>query len=314
VWQLRIAIIGAGAIGGFFGSLLYTNGHEVIFVEREYKIPKLSSEGLKVEMPDSSVITVKAVFKPNLKGIKGLDMCIVAVKAYDTSAAVEHIVEANVECPVLLLQNGLGVEEEAERILKRPVARGVTNCGAMAEGIGNVKVKGIAKTLLGSRDPSLVDACKILAEALNEAGLPTEVTSNIDGAVWTKTIVNSSINPLGTIMNMKNGELLENEFTRELMAMIATESWRIAWKMGVKLEVEDPIEEVFRVARATYNNKNSMLMDLLKGKRTEIDYINGAIWRLSAKCLTSAPLNKAMYFIVKGLELARLKGSNKINL
>ena len=308
---MKIAFIGAGAIGGLFGGLLHNSGHEVIFVEREHKIPKLISNGLKLEMPDSSTITIKAVFKASLEGLKDLNLCVIAVKAYDTSSAARRIAKANLRCPVILLQNGLGVEEEAENVLNRAVARGVTNCGAMVEEIGIVKVKGIAKTLLGAKSEDLLNACSEFADALKEAGLPAEVTKNIEGAVWTKAIINSSINPLGTLLNMRNGELLENEHTKTLMAMVAAESWKVALSLKIKLEIDDPIEEVFKVAKATYNNKNSMLMDILRGKRTEVDYINGAIWRLSAKGLTDAPLNRALYLMVKALESIKLKVSAK---
>jgi 2-dehydropantoate 2-reductase len=306
---LKIAVVGAGAIGGLFGGLLHNSGHEVLFVERKHKVSKLRAEGLKLMMPDSSTITVKADFRPDLVGAGHVDLCIVAVKAYDTRSAASHVASAGLECPVVLLQNGIGVEDEAEEVLGRSVARGITNCGAMAEEIGVVRVVGIAKTVLGSRDEGLLEACHELADALKSTGLPAEVTKNISGAVWTKAVVNSSINPLGALLNAKNGELLENEHARALMAMVARESWSVALALGVELDVQDPVEEVFAVARATYNNRNSMLMDLLKGKRTEVDYINGAIWKLAAERSLEAPLNKALYFMVKALEAERTRPS-----
>ncbi|MEM0217637.1 MAG: 2-dehydropantoate 2-reductase [Candidatus Nezhaarchaeales archaeon] len=299
---MKIVFIGAGAIGGLFGGLLYASGHEILFVEREHKIPILKLNGLRLEMPDSSVIMVKADFRANLQGVRRADLCVVTVKAYDTKSAINHIVSANLECPVILLQNGLGVEKEAEEVLGRRVIRGLTNCGAMREEVGVVKVVGIAKTILGCRDEGLLTSCLEFMDALKSAGLPAEVTRNIDGAVWAKTIINSSINPLGTLLNMRNGELLENEHARTLLAMIAAEGWKISSMLGVKLESQNPIDDVFAVARATYNNRNSMLMDLLRGKRTEIDYINGAIWRLAAEHSIEAPLNKMLYFLVKALE------------
>lgn len=146
--------------------------------------------------------------------------------------------------PLVLLQNELGVEKEAEEVLGRSVARGLTSCGAVVEDIGVVKVVGVAKTLLGFRDEKLLTSCLEFAGALKSAGIPTEVTSNIDGAFWTKTIVNSSISPLGTLLNMRNGELLENEHTRTLLTMIATEGWIVASALGIKLENQNPVKEV----------------------------------------------------------------------
>ena len=306
---MRIAVIGAGAIGGLFGGLLCNSGHEVLFVERGHKVPKLRAEGLKLILPDSSTVTVRPDFRPDLVGAGDVDVCVVAVKAYDTTSAVGHVASAGLKCPVVLLQNGISVEDEAEEVLGRSVARGLTNCGTMAEDVGVVRVVGIAKTVLGSRDEALLPACRELVDALKDAGLPAEVSNDISGAVWTKAIINSSINPLGALLNARNGELLENEHTRALMAMVARESWGVASALGVELEVRDPVEEVFAVARATYNNRNSMLMDLLRGKRTEVDYINGAIWRLAAERSLEAPLNKALYFMVKALEAMRVRPS-----
>ncbi len=304
---MRVAVIGVGAIGGLFGGLLHSSGHEVLFVERERKMPKLRAEGLKLIMPDSSTITVRADFRPDLSGVSGVDFCIVAVKAYDTKSAAGYVASAGLKCPVLLLQNGIGVEDEAEEVLGRAVARGLTNCGAMAVEVGVVRVVGIAKTVLGSKDESLLAPCHELADALKSAGLPTEVTKNISGAIWAKAIVNSSINPLGALLNARNGELLENEHARALLAMVARESWSVASALGVELGARDPVEEVFAVARATYDNRNSMLMDLLRGKRTEVDYINGAIWRLATQRSLEAPLNKALYFMIKALEARRMR-------
>lgn len=86
-------------MGGLFGGLLHSGGHEVVFVEREDKIPKLKFDGLMLEMPDSSVVRVKADFRANLKGVEGADLCVVTVKAYDTKSAVNHIASANLKCP-----------------------------------------------------------------------------------------------------------------------------------------------------------------------------------------------------------------------
>lgn len=299
---MKVVLIGAGAIGGLFGGLLYNSGHKVVFVEREHKIPRLRDSGLRLEMPDSSIISVKAEFRADLRGVSDVDLCVVTVKAYDTKSAVTHVVSANLNCPVVLLQNGLGVEKDAEEVLGRSVARGLTSCGAMAEEVGVVKVVGLSRTVLGSRDSGLLETCFEFADALKSAGLPVEVTRNIDGATWVKTIVNSSINPLGTLLNMKNGELLENEYTRTLLTNIAREGWKVALNLGVILEPKNPVEETLAIARATYNNRNSMLIDVLRGRRTEVDYINGAIWRLANMCSFEATLNKTLYLMVKAIE------------
>ncbi|MEM4576482.1 MAG: ketopantoate reductase family protein [Candidatus Nezhaarchaeales archaeon] len=299
---MKVVFIGAGAIGGLFGGLLCNSGHKVIFVEREHKIPSLRNSGLRLKMPDSSVIYVKAEFRADLRGVNDVDVCVVAVKAYDTRSATTHVAFANLSCPVILLQNGLGVEKEAEEVLGRSVARGLTSCGVMTEEVGVIRAVGLSRTVLGSRDEDLLEACFEFADALKSAGLLAEVTRNIDGATWVKTIVNSSINPLGTLFNMKNGELLENEYTRTLLTMIASEGWKVALNLGVELEPQNPVEETFAIARATYNNKNSMLIDVLRGKKTEVDYINGAIWRLAATRSFEAVLNKTLYFMVKAIE------------
>jgi 2-dehydropantoate 2-reductase len=111
--------------------------------------------------------------------------------------------------------------------------------------------------------------------------------------------------------NARNGELLENEHVRALMVMVAHESWSVASALDVKLNVRDPVEEVFAVARATYNIRNSMLMDLLRGKRTDVDYINGTTRKLAAECSLEASLNKALYFMVKALKALRLSTATR---
>jgi 2-dehydropantoate 2-reductase len=140
----------------------------------------------------------------------------------------------------------------------------------------------------------------------SEAGLPTGVTNNIEGTVWTKILINAGINPFGALTGMKNGELMMFPELKELMVETVIEGTKVARKINVKLE-GDPVSLMLKTAEMTAQNRNSMLQDVEKGKRTEIDFINGAISNLGKRMGVKTPLNNMLTSLVKGLEANRLK-------
>ncbi|MCX8204421.1 MAG: 2-dehydropantoate 2-reductase [Candidatus Nezhaarchaeota archaeon] len=295
---MRALVMGAGSIGSLFAGFLAKQGWHVAIVARRAHVEAVRARGLRVEGPLSS-FTVRVEAYEDASYIKGgFDLVLITVKAYDTGQAslqVKHLVKLG--AVPLCLQNGLGVEREASRLLETRVFRAVTNNGALLSEPGLVKHTGAGETVISTGHPAL----EKFADALNASGLPARVVEDMEGAVWLKTLINAGINPLGALTGLRNGELLEAGWLRELMRRVVEEGWMVASKKGVELS-EDPVEAAFRVAKATAGNKNSMLQDLEKGRRTEVDYINGAIAREAEELGIEAPLNKALTLLIKAME------------
>jgi 2-dehydropantoate 2-reductase len=300
--------MGAGAIGSLFGGLLAEDGNNVTLIARENHVKAIKQNGLTIEGASGKhVVKVKAVTKPSqLK--ETFDLILLTVKAYDTRQAVTEAQALMGNTSVLLcLQNGLGMEEIASEIIGRDrVLRGVTINGVLLKEPGLVVHTGKGETTIGELNRKVSERTQKIAEAFSKAGLPTKVTNNIEGTVWTKILINAGVNPFGALTGMKNGELIMFPELKELMVETVIEGTNVAKKIDVKLE-GDPVSLMIKTAEMTAQNKNSMLQDVEKGKRTEIDFINGAISNLGKRMGVKTPLNNLLTSLVKGLEANRLK-------
>ncbi|MGQ9459707.1 MAG: ketopantoate reductase family protein [Candidatus Bathyarchaeaceae archaeon] len=305
---MKIAVMGAGAIGSLFGGLLAEDGNDVTLICREGHVKAIKQHGLKIEgVSGKHVVKVKAVTTPtHLKD--AFDLILLTVKAYDTRQAVREaraLMENN--SVLLCLQNGLGMEEIASELVGRDmVMRGVTTNGALLEEPGLVVHTGKGETTIGELNGKITERVQRIAEVFSRADLPTRATNNIRGTVWTKILINAGINPFGALTGMKNGELIAVPELKELMTETVIEGANVATKFNVKLE-GDPVSLMIRTAEMTAKNKNSMLQDIEKGKRTEIDFINGAISNLGKRVGVKTPLNNLLTHLVKGLEANRLR-------
>jgi len=300
--------MGAGAIGSLFGGLLAEGGNNVALIARESHVKAIEQDGLTIEgVSGKHVVKVKAVTKPaHLK--ETFDLILLTVKAYDTRQAVTEAQTLMGNTSVLLcLQNGLGMEEIASEIIGRDrVLRGVTINGVLLKEPGLVVHTGKGETIIGELNRKITERTQKIAEAFSKAGLSTRVTNNIEGTVWTKILINAGINPFGALTGMKNGELIMIPELKELMTETVIEGTNVAKKIDVKLE-GDPVSLMIKTAEMTAQNKNSMLQDIEKGKRTEIDFINGAISNLGKRMSAKTPLNNLLTHLIKGLEANRLK-------
>jgi len=308
VTLFKVAVMGAGAIGSLFGGLLAEGGNDVALIARESHAKTIKQDGLTIEgVSGKHVVKVKAVTTPaHLK--ETFDLILLTVKAYDTRQAVTEAQPLMGNNSVLLcLQNGLGMEEIASEILGRDrVLRGVTINGVLLKEPGLVIHTGRGETIIGELNTKITERAQKIAEAFSKAELPTRVASNIEGTVWTKILINAGINPFGALTGMKNGELIIIPELRELMTETVVEGINVARKINIELE-GDPVSLMIKTAEMTAQNKNSMLQDIEKGKRTEIDFINGAISNLGKRMGVKTPLNNILTHLVKGLEANRLK-------
>jgi 2-dehydropantoate 2-reductase len=300
---MKIVMIGSGAMGGLFGGLLTHSGEEVWLVgNRKEQIDRIRSVGLTFEEKGKShIIPMNAALGATSVG--KADVVIFFVKTYDTEVAVSDALVLEKEDTIFLtLQNGLGNEEViCQKIDRKKVMLGVTGHGATLLGPGHIRHAGWGKTFVGELDHRITDRASRIAQTFCEAGIETEVSSNIHDQVWEKLLVNVGINALTALTGFKNGQLLDYPETARLMKKLVSEALEVAREKGIHVEA-DPIEKVRKVAEATKENRSSMGQDFDRRQKTEIDAINGAVVREAHPLGIPVPFNQAVTDLVKAIE------------
>ena len=296
---MEICVLGAGSIGSLFGALLARAGNDVTLIGREEHVRAINEKGLKIVGVEEFTVHPKAVtYAPEYEP----DLIILATKSYSTAYAlncVKHCIGKKTW--ILSIQNGLGNEDLALKYTKN-VLGGITTNGAMLEKWGVVRWAGKGITRVGVYPKGKKEFAEKVVKVFNDAGIDTQVSENIIGWKWAKTVVNSAINPVGALLEVKNGFLLENEHLLTVLMEIVKEGCRVAMQWGVEFE-EHPLEILIDTLKRTRENYNSMLQDLKRGKRTEIDYINGKIVEYAENIGLSAPMNNLLWGLIKAKEL-----------
>ncbi len=302
---MKIAVIGAGAMGSIFGGHLKEAGEDVTFIDiyKEH-MDKIAQNGLFLELPDGTTKIIKGIkTATSPKGLPKMDLIIIFVKSTVTREAAEEAKELVKDDTLFLtLQNGLGNGEEIAKVVgEEKVLLGVTTCGGTFLEAGKVRFAGKGDTFIGGLTVG-EERVKPIVEIFNKAGLPTYYKKDVIGLVWDKLFINVAINPVTAITGLKNGELLNFEETKAIMRGLVEEAVSVASKKGVKRDAEEVYKHALEVAKKTAKNMSSMLQDITRKRKTEIDTINGKIVEYGKETGVSTPYNEMVTYLVKTLE------------
>ncbi|TAL17352.1 2-dehydropantoate 2-reductase [bacterium] len=300
---MRIAIIGPGALGSLFAALLARSGHFVRLVDRDSaRAEKINAGGLRLwEGEALSVVPVRAIAPPFRE--EPFDLVLVTVKSADTREAAKTAgALMGPDSAVLTLQNGLGgAEILCEELGAKRVLVGVTAQGATLLGPGEVRHGGAGETIIGPASPKGNIGLRF-SDIFASSKIPVRFTSDIQPHVWKKLAANCGINALTAILGVRNGLIPEITEAAELSALAVRETVRVAQSLEIDLgEEEEVVSWVLGVAKATGENRSSMLQDLERGNPTEIDFINGAVARLGQKAGVPCPVNMTLTRLVTAL-------------
>ncbi len=282
--------MGAGALGCLYGYMLQRK-FDVIFVARGEQLKALK-RGLRVTGIVEDFVRVKAVENP-----VEADVTFVTVKSYDTEEVAKEL--SRVNCGIVVsLQNGIGNEEILMNHLDR-VLSGVTTYASNLVDYGWIEFAGEGETFVGELNGRISDDVIRVVEILKSAGVKAHAVEDIVRRKWIKTVINSAINPITAILRVRNGKILEIEELWDLALRVLREGEKILEAMGF----EEKLEEVLRdVLIKTARNRSSMLQDVERCKRTEIDFINGALVRKGEELGIDTPYNRTLTLLVKSLE------------
>jgi 2-dehydropantoate 2-reductase len=297
---MSLLIAGTGALACLFAARLICSGNEVTMMGNwKDGLASLRMYGVRILGLDGSIhgYPVKVMDGEECEGC--YLQSFVLVKSWQTERVAKQLKSClSADGIALTLQNGLGNDEILKAFLHpERVALGVTTVGARMLEPGYVQFTGNGKIFLGSH-PHIAD----LAELLGKAGFQVELVSDPTALVWGKLVINAAINPLTALLRVTNGELLERQTARELLAEAASEAASVAAMHGISLPYPDPVLAVEAVARNTAGNHSSMLQDVLRGTTTEIQAINGAIVRAGEQTGVPTPINRMLWKLIKSLD------------
>ncbi len=301
--------MGAGAIGSVIGGMLAKQGHKVTLVGRRPHIDEIIKNGLHISgiWGDYTINDLNAVTKPSYEF---QDIVILTVKSFDTAtAAAEAMPMIGTDTVVMSIQNGLGnIETLTEIFGNEKIIGGMAIFGAIMNEPGNVSVTVIAsETLVGELDGSLTSRVENIVKMLDSAGIPAKASNKIIHDIWHKAFYNISLNALSAIFKVSYGQIADNPDTRWLAEQMISEAFQVAEASGQNLGIDtanDYLDILWnQKLPPTRDHMSSMLQDILRGKKTEIDYINGAIVRIGAEHGIETPYNSAIVRMVKAKEL-----------
>ncbi len=300
---MKTVIVGAGAMGSLFGSLLTLSGEDVWLVDVwKDHIDAICSIGLTLE-EGGKLQNIGINATTDVTSVGKADLVLLFVKAYHTEKAVSDARVLEKEDTVFLtLQNGLGNEEAiCKWVDRKRVILGVTNHGATLMGPGHIRHAGWGKTYIGELDGKETDRTNEIARMFRKEGIETEISPDIHRLIWNKLLINVGLNALAALTGLKNGQLLDYPETLRLMETLVTEAVEVARRKGIPIE-GNPIDNVKAVLEATRENRCSMGQDFDFRRRTEIDAINGAVVREAEHLGISVPYNQMITDLIKVVE------------
>ena len=302
---MKIVIIGAGAMGGLFAARLAAAGEDVSVVDvwAEH-VEAIRTQGLILETGEGVINALPAAASRSEDLAVAADLVIIFVKSAMTAAAARSAQSLLAPAGrVLTLQNGLGNAETIAAVVgAEKVLAGTTAQGATLLAPGRIRHGGRGDTHIGRLAGPADDFCREAAAILTRAGIPAFAEDAVQSLIWGKLVINAGINALTALLRYGNGQLNDHEETRELVKLAVTEAVQVAAAAKIPLPYGDAVEKVLAVAAATATNRSSMLQDILHGRISEIDAINGALVREGLRLAVPTPVNRTLTLLIKALE------------
>lgn len=302
---MKIVIIGPGAIGCLLAGLLAEAGSDVWLLDKEdgARARAISERGIQIDGCEGSrIVRVKISAETSVVG--RAPMVFVCVKSYDVAVAIRHALPlVGNETTVVPLANGWGNAEKISEVVEaRQIVCGITSHGSTSLGPGHVRHAGAGPTAVAAFVTSERERAEGVADVLSSSGLEAVVSDDMSGMIWNKLIVNAAINPLSAILGVPNGRLLEDDEARMSLRGAALEAAEVARAMGVNCVCADPVLEAEKVCLDTAHNISSMLQDIRRGRRTEVEAITGMIVKEGRAVGVPVPVNEMLLARVRALE------------
>jgi 2-dehydropantoate 2-reductase len=293
---MQVAVIGAGAVGCYYGGLLLRAGHDVTFIGRQTHVDAINTHGLlldtqsfKGHLPAKAATDATALASP--------DLVLFCVKSADTEEAGRSLAgRLRPETSILSLQNGVDNPQRLLGVTGHPVIPAVVYVGSEMAGPGHVRHHGGGDLAIGASPAS-----EALAQTLDAAGIRTTIADDIETTLWSKLVINCAFNALSAVAGISYGPMLEVEGTLDVVASAVKEAVTVARASGVSMP-DDLLERILKIPAAMPNQMSSTAQDVARGKPSEIDFLNGYVVRKGAELGIPTPTNHALQVMVKLVE------------
>ncbi len=295
--------MGAGAVGGYFGALLHRGGLDVTLIARGRHLEAIKSRGLQIKSAEGDfTVPAKAVGDP--KAVGPVELILFCVKSYETASAARQCLPMVQEgTTILSLQNGVDNEEKiAEVVGEETVLAGVAYIGAAVSEPGVIAHTAEGRIVFGQVHGGISQRVRRLEQTFREAGLPAEISSNIQAILWGKLCWNAAFNAINALVGGEVRDLVERPETRALARGVMEEVRAVAAASGIDLpeEIVDKLLHWTRTAAA--GMKTSTRQDLEAGKPLEAEALNGVVIRKGQAAGIPTPLTFALYGLLKAID------------
>jgi 2-dehydropantoate 2-reductase len=300
--SIRVAVLGAGAVGCFFGGMLARAGHTVTLIGRPVHVEAFKARGLRFEgLKFDEHVPVEA--STDAGAVRGARLILFCVKSTDTEdAAAQMAPFLDAGALVVNLQNGVDNTERIQARIAQPVIPAVVYVATGMAGPGHLKHHGRGDLVIGELGGKVpAGALAQVQQWFQAAGVPVVVSANVAGELWAKLVVNCAYNALSAIAQLPYGKMIEGPGVRDVMRDVVEETLALARASGVAM-APDMLERTYGIAEAMPTQFSSTAQDLARGKPTEIEHLNGFVARRGAALGVPTPANRALYALVRLLE------------
>lgn len=290
---MKIAVMGAGAVGSYFGAMLARAGHDVTLIARPQHVEAIRQHGLIFDSHSfNGAVPVHATSEAS--GVEGAGIVLFCVKSADTESAGQSIAPfLKSNATVLCLQNGVDNAERLQTTIRQIAVPTVVYVATEMAGPGHVKHHGRGELIIGT-SPASAD----IARQFSEAAIPTTVSDNVLGDLWAKLITNCAYNAVSAVAQLPYGAMLKVKGVTDVIENAIAECISVAHAAGISIPA-NVTQAVFALAEAVPGQYSSTAQDLARGKLTEIDYLNGYVVRKGAEFGVPTPTNLALLVMVK---------------
>jgi 2-dehydropantoate 2-reductase len=302
------AVVGAGAVGSFFGAMLARAGHAVTLIGRAPHVHAIERDGLRLEM-GGQVQHVRLAASTSLSAVGGADLVLFCVKSTDTEAAARELApHLDAGALVMSLQNGVENAAAIAAQVRQPVIPTVVYVATAMPGPGVVRHFGRGDLVIGpldataAQDAALARRMADIVALFAAAGVPVTVSPDVRPQLWAKLLVNCAYNAVSALAQAPYGLMVQQPGIRELQRTVVQEVLAVAEADGVPMSMDAAMQAVDRIASGMPEQLSSTAQDVARGKPSEIDHLNGFIARRGLALGVPTPVNQALHALVKLVE------------
>jgi 2-dehydropantoate 2-reductase len=301
----RVAVMGAGAVGSYFGAALARAGWPVVLIGRAAHVAAIAREGLLVEGTGWDA-PVRLEASTDAAAARGADLVLLTVKSGDTTAAAQALApHLDAAAQVLCLQNGVDNAERAAAHLPCGVAPAIVYVAAGLAAPGRLRYSGRGDLVLGAWPAAPRFDAPAWAARLGAAGVPCRVSMDLAAELWMKLALNCAYNAVSALGRSDYGRMMAVPEVRALMLDAVAEVAAVARASGVALDGDAAREACLALAPSMPRQVSSTAQDLARGRPSEIDHLNGYVARRAAELSLDAPVNRSLHALVKLVEAAQ---------